>query len=148
MRIIGLDFGEKTVGVALSDEMGLTAQPYTTVHRDRPTKLRQTLAKIETIISENEVSLIVLGLPKGLDNVEGEMCERVREFGERLSRRTSLPVEYVDERLTTKEAGRVLEEANVRKTERKKYVDKMAAALILKTYLEMNPSAKQDDTEE
>ncbi len=136
MRIIGLDFGEKTVGVALSDEMGLTAQPYTTVHRERRDKLRQTYAKLESIMEEMEVGLIVVGLPKGLDNIEGEMCERARNFGDNLSRRTGVDVVYVDERLTTRAADDVLKTGDVKKKDRKQYVDKIAASLILKTYLE------------
>ena len=72
MRVIGLDYGSKTVGVALSDELMLTAQPLTTIHRDRPTKLRQTLAQIEQIIEQYDVDRIVVGWPKKLDNEEGE----------------------------------------------------------------------------
>ncbi|MCR5625503.1 MAG: Holliday junction resolvase RuvX [Lachnospiraceae bacterium] len=136
MRIIGLDFGEKTVGVALSDELGFTAQPLTTVFRERPTKLRRTYAEIEGLMQQYNVELIVVGLPKGLDGIEGEMCARAREFGENLSRRTGVPVEYVDERLTTKAAGQILEEGNVKKTDRKKYIDKVAASIILQKYMD------------
>lgn len=136
MRVIGLDYGSKTVGVALSDELMLTAQPLTTIHRDRPTKLRQTLAQIEQIIEEYEVDRIVVGWPKKLDNEEGERCERTKEFGDMLENRTGLDVIYQDERLTTAQADGVLEQGGIRKDKRKQYIDKMAASLILQNYLD------------
>ena len=125
MRVIGLDYGSKTVGVALSDELMLTAQPLTTIHRDRPTKLRQTLAQIEQIIEQYDVDRIVVGWPKKLDNEEGERCEKTKEFGDML-----------DERLTTAQADGVLEQGGIRKDKRKQYIDKMAASLILQNYLD------------
>lgn len=136
MRVIGLDYGSKTVGVALSDELMLTAQPLTTIHRDRPTKLRQTLAQIEQIIEEYEVDRIVVGWPKKLDNEEGERCEKTKEFGDMLENRTGLDVIYQDERLTTAQADGVLEQGGIRKDKRKQYIDKMAASLILQNYLD------------
>lgn len=142
MRIIGLDYGDKTVGVAVSDELFLTAQPLKTIFRERTTKLRKTLAEIESIIQEYECQKIVVGLPVGLDGQEGEMCARVREFGSALERRTGLPVVYVDERLTTKEAAGVLREGEIKAGDRKKYIDKIAASLILKTYLEEKAAGK------
>lgn len=137
MRVIGLDYGSKTVGVALSDELMLTAQPYTTIHRDRPTKLRQTLAQIESIIEEYSVERIVIGWPKKLDNEEGERCEKTKAFGDMLENRTGLDVIYQDERLTTAQADDVLEQGGIRKDKRKQYIDKMAASLILQNYLDM-----------
>ena len=107
MRVIGLDYGSKTVGVALSDELMLTAQPLTTIHRDRPTKLRQTLAQIEQIIEQYDVDRIVVGWPKKLDNEEGERCEKTKEFGDMLENRTGLEIIYQDERLTTAQADGV-----------------------------------------
>ena len=130
MRVIGLDYGSKTVGVALSDELMLTAQPLTTIHRDRPTKLRQTLAQIEQIIEQ------YVGWPKKLDNEEGERCEKTKEFGDMLENRTGLEIIYQDERLTTAQADGVLEQGGIRKDKRKQYIDKMAASLILQNYLD------------
>ncbi|MCR5201603.1 MAG: Holliday junction resolvase RuvX [Lachnospiraceae bacterium] len=142
MRIIGLDYGDKTVGVALSDELYMTAQPLKTIFRDRTNKLRRTYAEIERIIKEYKVEKVVIGLPKKMNNEEGEMCEKVRAFGADVARRTGLPVEYVDERLTTHSADEVLEEGNVKKERRKHYIDKIAASLILKTYLDSLETAK------
>lgn len=137
MRIMGLDYGDKTVGVAISDELLLTAQPLETIQRERPAKLRKTFSRIDTLIEEYQVDRIVLGLPKKMDNQEGERCERTREFGEMLAKRTGLEIIYQDERLTTKEADAVLDEGGVRKENRKEYIDKLAASLILQGYLEM-----------
>ena len=136
MRVIGLDYGSKTVGVALSDELMLTAQPLTTIHRDRPTKLRQTLAQIEQIIEQYDVDRIVVGWPKKLDNEEGERCEKTKEFGDMLENSTGLEIIYQDERLTTAQADGVLEQGGIRKDKRKQYIDKMAASLILQNYLD------------
>lgn len=136
MRVIGLDYGSKTVGVALSDELMLTAQPLTTIHRDRPTKLRQTLAQIEQIIEQYDVDRIVVGWPKKLGNEEGERCEKTKEFGDMLENRTGLEIIYQDERLTTAQADGVLEQGGIRKDKRKQYIDKMAASLILQNYLD------------
>ena len=138
MRIMGLDYGDKTVGVAISDELLLTAQPIETVTRERPSKLRRTFARLEALIEEYDVEKIVLGLPKRMDNEEGARCESTRSFGERLEERTGLPIIYQDERLTTVAADAVLEEGGVRSMDRKKYIDKMAAALILQGYLDKN----------
>ena len=136
MRIMGLDYGDKTVGVAVSDEMLLTAQPLETIHRDRPGKLRQTLARIEELLRQYEVETVVIGLPKRMDNSEGERCEKTRAFGEQLEGRTGLEIIYQDERLTTVAADAVLEQGGVRRENRKAYIDKVAASLILQTYLD------------
>ena len=136
MRIMGLDYGDKTVGVAISDEMLLTAQPKETIKRERPGKLRQTYARIEELIREYDIEKLVVGLPKRMDNQEGDRCEKSREFGEQLERRTGLEVIYQDERLTTMAADAVLEEGGVRKENRKEYIDKLAASLILQGYLD------------
>lgn len=136
MRIMGLDYGAKTVGVAISDDMLITAQPVETIRRERPTKLRQTLARIETLMKEYDVEKVVIGLPKKLNNEEGERCEKTREFGEMVERRSGLEVIYQDERLTTVQADSVLSEGGIRKEKRKHYIDKMAASLILQSYLD------------
>ncbi|MGN0435308.1 MAG: Holliday junction resolvase RuvX [Wujia sp.] len=142
MRIIGLDFGTKTVGVAISDENGIIAQPLLTIERKHATKLRQTYAQIEEIIKENQVDRIVLGLPKNMNNTEGERAEATREFKEALERRTGLPVILVDERLTTVEADRILSATGVACSARKEHIDKMAAAIILQNYLDREKNRK------
>ena len=136
MRILGLDFGSKTVGVAVSDELMLTAQGLEIVRRQSPNKLRQTLARIEQIVTEYQVERIVLGYPKNMNNTEGERCEKTKEFGDMLENRTGLEIIYQDERLTTAQADGVLEQGGIRKDKRKQYIDKMAASLILQNYLD------------
>lgn len=136
MRIMGLDFGSKTVGVAISDAMLTIAQPLEIIRRKEANKLRQTLARIEELIVEYEVEEIVLGLPLNMNDTEGERVALTREFQEKLERRTGLPVYTWDERLTTVEADVCLIEAGIRRENRKEYVDKIAAALILQGYLE------------
>ncbi|MGN0342877.1 MAG: Holliday junction resolvase RuvX [Roseburia sp.] len=136
MRIIGLDFGSKTVGVAVSDELLITAQGVEIVNRKSQNKLRQTLARIEEIIQEYGVEKIVLGFPKNMNNTEGERCEKTLEFKEMLERRTGLEVVLWDERLTTVAADRAMMEAGIRRENRKEYVDQIAATLILQGYLD------------
>ena len=133
---MGLDYGTKTVGVALSDELFITAQPFETIVREKANKLRKTLARIEEIIAAEGVTKIVLGLPKNMNNTLGERAEATNEFREMLERRTGLPVILVDERLTTVEADRILEETGVAQSGRKEHIDKMAAAIILQNYLD------------
>lgn len=137
MRYMGLDYGDKTVGVAVSDEMGITAQPYITITRERRNKLRQTCKQIEDIIREKNIEIIVVGKPLNMNGSEGERIEETREFIEMVRRRTGLTVEELDERLTTVEADRILDATGVAKENRKEYIDKMAAAIILQTYLDM-----------
>ena len=136
MRILGLDYGSKTVGVAVSDPLGLTAQGVETIWRKQENKLRQTLARIEELISEYQVERIVLGYPKNMNNTIGERAEKSLEFQQMLERRTGLPVIMWDERLTTVEAKRTLMEASVRRENRKQYMDKLAAVFILQGYLD------------
>ena len=128
MRIMGLDYGSKTVGVAVSDALGLTAQGIEIVRRKSENKLRQTLARIEEIAKEYGVEKIVLGFPKHMNNDIGERAEKSLEFKEMLERRTGLPVVMWDERLTTVEADR--------RENRKEYVDMIAAVFILQGYLD------------
>ncbi|HCA21890.1 MAG TPA: Holliday junction resolvase RuvX [Lachnospiraceae bacterium] len=144
MRCMGLDYGTKTVGVALSDELLLTAQPYETIVREKANKLRKTLARIEEIIAEMDVKEIVLGYPKNMNNTVGERAAATDEFREMLERRTGLPVILVDERLTTVEADRILEETGVALSGRKEHIDKMAAAIILQTYLDGRSKEKSE----
>ena len=141
MRYMGLDYGDKTVGVAVSDEMGITAQPYLTITRERRNKLRQTCKQIEDIIREKNIEVIVVGKPLNMNGTEGERIEETREFIEMIRRRTGLRVEELDERITTVEADRILDASGVAKENRKEYIDKMAAAIILQTYLDVNKNS-------
>lgn len=147
MRIIGLDYGSKTVGVALSDELLITAQPLETITRKEENKLRQTLARIETIINENNVNLIVLGYPKNMNNTIGNRVEKTEEFKKHLERRTNLPVILWDERLSTVSAERILIESDVRRENRKAVIDKIAASIILQGYLDFEKN-KEDNKDE
>ena len=136
MRIMGLDYGTKTVGVAISDALRVTAQGIETITRKEENKLRRTCARIEDLIGEYEVERIVLGFPKHMNNDIGERAEKTLEFKEMLERRTGIEVVLWDERLTTVAAERTLIESGVRREERKKYVDKIAAVFILQGYLD------------
>ena len=136
MRILGLDFGSKTVGVAVSDPLGITAQPVEIVRRKSESKLRQTLARIEELAKEYRAESFVLGLPKNMNNTIGERALKSLEFKEKLEGRTGLPIVMWDERLTTVEANRTLMESGVRRENRKEYVDKLAAVYILQGYLD------------
>lgn len=145
MRIIGLDFGTKTVGVAVSDELLITAQGIEIVRRKSENKLRQTLARIEELIKEYNVEKIVLGFPKNMNNSEGERCEKTLEFKEMLERRTGLTVELWDERLTTVAADNLMMEAGIRRENRKEYVDQIAASFILQGYLDYLQNEKNQE---
>lgn len=137
MRIMGLDFGSKTVGVAISDPLLITAQGIEIIRRREENKLRQTLARIEELIVEYEVEEIVLGLPKHMNNTEGVRVELTMDFKEKLERRTGLPVILRDERLTTVAADKAMIEAGIRREERREHVDRIAACFILQGYLDM-----------
>ena len=136
IRIMGLDFGSKTVGVAISDPLGLTAQGIEIIRREQENKLRRTLARIEALVQEYQVTEIVLGYPKNMNNTVGERAEKSLAFKEMLERRTGLPVVMWDERLTTVAANRTLIEGGVRRENRKDYVDMIAAVYILQGYLD------------
>ena len=136
MTILGLDFGSKTVGVAVSDPLGITAQPVEIVRRKSESKLRQTLARIEELAKEYRAESFVLGLPKNMNNTMGERAEKSLAFKEMLEKRTGLPVVMWDERLTTVAANRAMMEGGVRRVNRGEFVDSMAAALILQGYLD------------
>ena len=137
MRIMGLDFGSKTVGVAISDPLLITAQGVEIIRRKDENKLRQTCARIEELIVANEVQEIVLGYPKNMNDTLGERVEKTLAFQEMLERRTGLPVHLWDERLTTVAADRAMMEAGIRREERKEHVDKIAAVFILQGYLDL-----------
>lgn len=137
MRIMGLDYGSVTVGVAISDELLLTAQGIEVIRRKEENKLRHTLQRIEELIKEYQIELIVLGYPKNMNNTIGERALKSEEFAKTLERRTGLEVVLWDERLTTVSAHNAMIEGNVRREDRSKVVDKVAAVFILQGYLDM-----------
>jgi len=135
-RILGLDYGTKTVGVALSDPLLLTAQEFETITRERASALRHTLVRIKEICEEYDVELIVLGYPRNMDDTEGFRCEDTLKFKGLLEKRVDIPIVLLDERLTTVYADEILEESGVAKKDRKKVIDQIAAAIILQDYLD------------
>lgn len=145
MRIMGLDFGSKTVGIAVSDALGITAQGVEIVRRKSPNKLRQTLARIDELAREYGVEELVLGYPKNMNGTEGERCEKTKEFKELLEKRTGLPVALWDERLTTVAADRSMMEAGLGRYERKEYVDEIAAVFILQGYMAARAHQSEKD---
>lgn len=136
MRIMGLDFGSVTVGVAISDELLLTAQGIETIRRKQENQLRKTYQRIEELIQEYGVEQIVLGYPKNMNNTIGERALKSEEVAKDLERRTGLPVILWDERLTTVAAHRVLDAGAVGLKQKMQVVDKLAAVFILQGYLD------------
>ena len=136
MRKMGLDFGAKTVGVAVSDELLITAQGVEIIRRKSPSKLRQTLARIDELVGRYDVDTIVLGYPKNMNNTEGARCELTMEFKEMLEKRCGISVVLWDERLTTVAAENAMMEMGIRREKRKDYVDEIAAVFILQGYLD------------
>ena len=132
---MGLDYGSKTVGVAISDELLLTAKGKEIIRRKEENKLRKTLARIEELIVEYGVEKIVLGLPVNMDMTPSVRSELCLEFKDKIERRTNIPVIMWDERLTTVEADEIMDELEIRGRERKEYVDMIAAQIILQDYL-------------
>lgn len=144
MRILGLDFGARTVGVAVSDEMGLIAHGVEVIRRKSPDKLRRTMARIEELAAFYDVQKIILGYPKHMNNSEGDRCEKTKEFMDWLIRRTALPVELWDERLTTVAARRAMDEGGMEKEKQEEYVDEIAAMLILQGYLDRQKNQEKE----
>ena len=136
MRIMGLDYGSKTVGVAISDTLLITAQGIEIIRREKENKQRQTLARIDELIKEYEVDKIVLGYPKNMNNTIGERAEKTQLFKETIEKRTGLEAILWDERLSTVSADRTMMEMNIRREDRFKYVDEIAAIFILQGYLD------------
>ncbi|MFZ5626401.1 MAG: Holliday junction resolvase RuvX [Bacillota bacterium] len=133
MRIMGLDVGDKTIGIALSDPLGWTAQPLKVLRR---TSLQQDLAELARLCQEQEVGKIVVGLPRNMNGTYGPRAQLVMEFKEKLEKVLGLPVETWDERLSTLAAERTLLAADVSRARRKQVVDKLAAVVILQGYLD------------
>lgn len=132
-RILALDLGERRIGLALSDELGLTAQGLETMER---VNMSEDLARLERLAAENGVSLILIGNPIRMNGAEGKQSGRIRQFAEKLSSRTGRIVKLWDERLTTVEAERVLRQSKISLQKRRRAVDRLAAVLLLQNYLE------------
>ena len=135
MRYLGLDYGSRTVGCAITDELGITVQNLETIQRKEEKKLRQTLARIKEIVEIYDVGTIVLGLPLNMNGEAGERAERTLAFKELLEKRVDVPIYLINEQLTTVEAEAVLEESGIPKKDRKKYIDQIAANIILTDFL-------------
>lgn len=133
MRILGLDYGTRRIGVAVSDELGITARTLCTIERKT---LASDLDRIAALVAENDIATIVVGYPRRLDGTEGVECDRVRRFADRVAERCSRPVETWDEAFTTAEAEELLIRADMSRKKRKKVIDRVAACLILQGYLE------------
>ena len=132
-RIMGIDVGDKTIGVAISDTMFITAQPYETIKRS---KAKFDIDRIEEIVNQNDISIIVVGLPKNMNNTIGPQSMKVISFVDLIKKRLNTEIVYEDERLTTVQSESVLIDMNVRRENRKKHIDKIAASLILQSYLD------------
>lgn len=145
MAWMALDYGSKTVGVAVSDALGIGAHPLETICREHENKLRRTLARIEEIVLERGVEKIILGKPIHMDRSEGERVERTEAFKRLLEKRLGKAVIYIDERLTSVEAKELLLESGVKASEMKKYIDSVAAALLLKEYMAAEGCGRERD---
>ncbi|MDE7299962.1 MAG: Holliday junction resolvase RuvX [Lachnospiraceae bacterium] len=145
MRIMGLDVGAMTVGVAISDELLCTAQGIEVIRRKHESKLRQTYARIEQLIAEYSVGLVVIGYPKNMNNTVGERAEKSESFAADIRRRTGLETVLWDERLTTVSAHRVLDLAEMNYRRKNEVVDKLAAVLILQNYLDWRSSRERTE---
>jgi len=135
-RILGLDYGAKYVGVAVSDPLGIIARPLEAIQRKEENKLRRTFARIEELVKEYGIERIVVGLPKNMDDTEGESAAKCRDFAANVSRRTGIETILWDERLSSVSANDILIESGVRREDKKKYIDKIAASIILRDYLD------------
>ena len=133
---MGLDYGSKTIGVAISDELGLTAQPFETIERSGENKLRRSLARISEIVKEKNIRKIVVGLPVNMSGENGERVALTLAFVEKLKSRVDVPIIMQDERLTTMEEDEILDESGVKKKDRKQFIDQIAAGIILREYME------------
>lgn len=134
MRILGIDYGEKRIGIALSDPLGITAQGLATLEH---TQREDDIKKILTIIQEKEVNRIIVGLPKHMDNTVGDKAREVLSFIDLLKEHTNIPIETIDERLSTVRATRAMLEGDLSRKKRKERIDMIAAQLILQNYLDL-----------
>lgn len=143
MRILGLDYGEKTIGVAVSDGFGWTAQALEVIKRSNSTEYKKSISRIAQWVEEYEVNTIVLGYPKNMDNTEGERCQKTKVFQKQLQQAfPNVTVVLWDERMSTIAAERSLLEADMSRKKRKSIIDKMAAVHILQGYLDKKQNEK------
>lgn len=140
-RILGLDVGTRTIGVAVSDPLGITAQPVTTIRR---TKMDADMAELRGIIELYNASLLVVGYPRNMNGSVGEQAQYVDRFIEEMGAQVSLPVELVDERLTTRMASQAMKAGNVKAARRKEIIDQQAAALILQSYMDRQSRQRKE----
>jgi len=131
-RVLGLDYGKRRIGIALSDPLGITAQPFTVLRNQK----KSVLEEMVSLIQEKNVETVVIGLPRHMSGQEGEEAIEVRTFGEMLAQKSTVAVYYIDERLTTVAAQRVLAESGMSGSKKRQAVDKLAAVLILQTWLD------------
>jgi putative Holliday junction resolvase len=139
MRVLGIDYGRRRIGLALSDEAGILASPFPTFVRGQSEK--QDIAALTSLIDKHGLTAVVVGLPLNMDGSRGEMAREAEEFADRIRQETGLPVELFDERLTSSEAERVLLEANVPRRRRKELRDSLSAVLILQGHLDRRNSS-------
>jgi putative Holliday junction resolvase len=133
---MGIDYGEKTIGIAISDSLGWIAQGVETIRRKEEDNLKESIERIKALVDQYNVEKIVLGLPKNMNNTLGFRAEKTLKFKEKLEKAISLPIILWDERLSTKAAENILLEADLSRGKRKKIIDKMAAVYILQGYLD------------
>lgn len=146
MRYIGLDFGDKTIGVAVSDALFLTAQGLEGIQRENPNAFKSCMKRLAEIVLEYEVSKIILGYPKNLDNTLGDRCVKTDDFAERLRKRfPKIEIILWDERFSTIGANRSLMEANINAQKRKSVIDKMASVYILQGYLDFESQKRKQE---
>jgi putative holliday junction resolvase len=143
MRIMGLDYGTKTIGVAISDPLCYTAQGIETITRKDPKNLIDSMKRIQELIATYQVTEILVGMPINMNNTEGERVQGTNYFVNKLKNELEIPISTFDERLSTIAANRILEEANVQVHKRKDVIDKIAASLILQTYLDLRSNQKK-----
>ena len=136
MRILGLDFGDRTIGVAVSDPFGWTAQGVCVLRRKDENNLKESIEQLAEIIAQYGIERIVLGYPKNMNNTEGPRCEKTRAFQKRITKRFHIPIVLFDERMSTMAAERTLLEANMSRQKRGQVIDKTAAVFILQGYLD------------
>jgi len=144
-RVLALDFGKRRIGLAISDEIGITAQGLETLQR---TTLREDLTRLANLAVEKHVELILMGDPLHMSGHQGKQSEKVREFAGRLGEKTGLSVEFWDERLTSKEAERVLRQSGISIEKRARAVDKLAAVILLESYLDWRRLNRPDNAGE
>jgi len=149
MRVMGLDYGDVRIGVAISDPLGWTSSGLTAISRKNPIDISTSISQIVELVSEHKVGLVVLGYPKNMDNTEGENCKKVMYFKKKLEvALPNIPIELYDERLTSSRAAKIFIETDSLRNKRKGDIDKLAAAIILQDYLDLKQKEKKMEFDE